>query len=115
MVTDSLKPTKQNARILYANNEEVYLNKCFYRKSDNVIAGSALTMIEGFKNLIDWGLNHEQAIHLASTNPAKIMKLETKGNIAPGYDADLVVFDKSFNIMHMIINGKIYEGESLCA
>lgn len=115
MVTDSLKPTKQNARILYANNEEVYLNKCFYRKSDDVIAGSALTMIEGFKNLIDWGLNHEQAIHMASTNPAKIMKLETKGNIAPGYDADLVVFDKNFNIMHMIIDGKIYKGENQCA
>lgn len=112
MVTDSLKPTKQNARVLYANNEEVYLDKCFYRKSDNVIAGSALTMIDGFKNLIDWGLNYEQAIHMASTNPASIMKLTAKGNIAPGYDADIVVFNQDFNITHTIINGKIYKGES---
>lgn len=112
MVTDSLKPTKQNARVLYANNEEVYLDKCFYRKSDNVIAGSALTMIDGFKNLIDWGLNYEQAIHMASTNPAAIMKQQSKGNIAPGYDADIVVFNQDFNITHTIINGKIYKGES---
>ncbi len=115
MVTDSLKPTKQNSRILYANNEEVYLDKCFYRKEDNVIAGSALTMIDGFKNLIDWGLNHEQAVHMAATNPAAIMKLTAKGNIAPGYDADLVVFNEDFNITHTIIDGKIYKGESLCA
>ena len=98
-----------------ANGEGVELNRGCSGKGDDVIAGSALTMIEGFKNLIDWGLNHEQATHMASTNPAKIMKLETKGNIAPGYDADLVVFDKNFNIMHMIIDGKIYKGENQCA
>ncbi len=115
MVTDSLKPTKQNARILYANNEEVYLDKCFYRKEDNVIAGSAMTMIDGFKNLINWGLNHEQAVHMAATNPAAIMKLTTKGSVAPGYDADLVIFNEDFNITHTIIDGKIYKGESLCA
>ena len=54
LVTDSLKPTKQKSDILYANGEEVYLDKCFYRKSDNVIAGSSLTMIDGVKNLISW-------------------------------------------------------------
>lgn len=111
MVTDALKPTKQDSSVLYANNEEVYLDKCFYRKSDNVIAGSAMTMIEGYKNLLSFGLNHEQAIHMASTNPAAIMKQEAKGNIAPGYDADIVVFNEDFHITHTIIDGKIYKGE----
>lgn len=49
LVTDSLKTTKQPSGPLIANGDEVYLDKCFYRKSDNVIAGSALTMIEGVK------------------------------------------------------------------
>ena len=57
VVTDSLKPTKQKAEHLFANNEEVYLDKCFYRKSDNVIAGSAMTMIDSVKNLVSWGLS----------------------------------------------------------
>ncbi len=108
LVTDSLKPTKQNAEVLYANNEEVYLDKCFYRKEDNVIAGSALTMIDGVKNLISWDLNIEQAIHMASTNPAAIMKQENKGCVVPGYDADLVIFNENFDISHTIIDGNIY-------
>lgn len=108
LVTDSLKPTKQNAEVLYANNEEVYLDKCFYRKEDNVIAGSALTMIDGVKNLISWDLNIEQAIHMASTNPAAIMKQENKGCVVPGYDADLVIFNENFDISHTIIDGDIY-------
>ena len=109
LVTDSLKPTKQKAKHLYANNEEVYLDKCFLRKSDNVIAGSALTMIEGVKNLISFGLSPEQAVQTASYNPATIMKQEHLGLVAPGYDADLVVFDKNFKVIKTIIKGNIFD------
>lgn len=114
LITDSLKPTKQDTPILMANNEEVYLDKCFYRKSDNVIAGSALTMIDGYKNLISFGINHDQAIHMASTNPAAIMKQQNKGRISPGFDADIVVFDEDFHIIDTIIDGKIYKGDQSC-
>ena len=107
LVTDALKPTKQNAEILTANGEEVYLNKCFYRKSDDVIAGSALTMIEGVKNLISWGLSQDQAIRMASTNPARIMNQNTKGLIAPGYDADLVIFNQNCEILATVIDGML--------
>lgn len=109
LVTDALKPTKQKAKHLYANGEEVYLDKCFIRKSDNVIAGSALTMIDGVKNLVSFGLSPEQAVQTASHNPATIMKQENIGLIAPGYDADMVVFDKDFNVLKTIIKGNIFE------
>lgn len=109
LVTDALKPTKQKAKHLYANGEEVYLDKCFLRKSDDVIAGSALTMIEGVKNLTSWGLPIEQAVQTASYNPANIMKQEHLGVIAPGYDADLVVFDKNFKVLKTIIKGNVFE------
>lgn len=109
LVTDSLKTTKQKTSPLIANGEEVYLDKCFLRKSDNVIAGSAMTMIEGIKNLVSFGLTIDQAIRMASTNPAIIMRQEHLGLIAPGYDADLVVFDKKFNPLYTIINGTIFE------
>ena len=108
-MTDALKPTKQKAEHLYANGEEVYLDKCFMRKSDNVIAGSALTMIDGVKNLVSFGLSPEQAVQTASHNPATIMKQENIGLIAPGYDADMVVFDKEFNVLKTIIKGNIFE------
>ncbi|MCX4349246.1 MAG: N-acetylglucosamine-6-phosphate deacetylase [Alphaproteobacteria bacterium] len=116
LVTDSLKTTRQDNLPLIANGDEVYLDKCFYRKSDNVIAGSALTMIDGIKNLVSFGLTLDQAVQTASTNPAKIMRREHLGLIAPGYDADLVVFDKDYNIKYTIINGQFFnQGKTPCA
>lgn len=115
LVTDALKPTKQKKKPLIANGEEVYLDKCFYRKSDNVIAGSALTMIESVKNIVSYGFTVEQAIHMASTNPARIMRIDHLGLITPGYDADIVIFNKNLNVLHTIIKGNIYyKGKKLC-
>lgn len=115
LVTDALKPTKQTKKPLIANGEEVYLDKCFYRKSDNAIAGSALTMIDSVKNIVSYGFTVEQAIHMASTNPARIMRTSHLGLIAPGYDADIVIFNKNLNILHTIIKGNIYQkGKKLC-
>ena len=115
LVTDSLKPTKQTKKPLMANGDEVYLNKCFYRKSDDAIAGSALTMIDSVKNIVSYGLHLEQAVHMASTNPARIMKQDHLGVVAPGYDADLVILSEKLQVLYTIIAGKIYrKGKLLC-
>lgn len=116
LVTDSLKPTKQTEHPLMANGEEVYLDKCFYRKSDDVIAGSALTMSDGVRNLVSFGISLDQAVQMASTNPANIMRQEHLGLIAPGYDADLVVLDQNLTPVYTIVKGEFFkEGKKLCA
>ena len=108
LVTDALKPTKQKKKPLIANGEEVYLDQCFYRKSDNAIAGSALSMLDSVRNIVSYGFHLEQAIHMAATNPARIMKQDHLGVIAPGYDADLVMLDEKLNVIYTIIQGKIF-------
>lgn len=115
LVTDALKPTKQKRKPLIANGDEVYLDRCFYRKSDDVIAGSALTMLDSVRNIVSYGFTLEQAVHMAATNPARIMKQEHLGLIAPGYDADLVIINKNLNILYTIIKGNIYyKGKKRC-
>lgn len=108
LVTDALKPTEQECTPLFANGEEVvYKGGCFHRKSDDVIAGSALTMIRGVKNLVDFGFPIGDAVRCATANPAQIMRYTTKGQLIPGYDGDVVVFDKHFNVLVSIIGGTI--------
>ncbi len=108
LVTDALKPTEQECTPLFANGEEVvYKGGCFHRKSDDVIAGSALTMIRGVKNLVDFGFPIGDAVRCATANPAQIMRYTTKGQLIPGYDGDVVVFDKHFNVLVSIIGGII--------
>ncbi|MDR3167434.1 MAG: N-acetylglucosamine-6-phosphate deacetylase [Treponema sp.] len=106
LVTDSLKPTEQRQGPFFANGEEVVFHDgVFHRKIDDIIAGSALTMIGGIKNLVSFGFTLEDAVKTATFNPAQVMRFRGKGAIIPGNDADLVVFDREFNILAMIVGG----------
>jgi len=49
----------------------------------------------------------ETAIRVATSNPAKILKLAGKGFIQEGYDADVLVLDQDFNIVYLMAMGKI--------
>ena len=113
LITDGLKPTEQKEVPFYANNEEVYFKGgVFYRKSDDVIAGSGLTMIRGIQNLVAAGFSMEDAVKTASFNPAKVMRYNNQGALIPGRFADITVFDKNYQIRLVMIGGKIIK-ESL--
>ncbi len=108
LVTDSLKPTEQKNYPLIANNEEVVKEDgLFYRKIDHVIAGSSLTMVNGLKNLADMGIPLETAVKMATSNPARILRLPRRGELSPGYRADLTILDKDFSVLAAIVSGKV--------
>jgi len=112
LVTDSLKPTEQERCPLYANREEVYKSDgIFLRKADDVIAGSALTMIKGLQNLVSFGVPIENAIEMAASNPSRILGLGKRGLLVPGYEADLAVFDKDFRVLATMVGGRFVKDE----
>ena len=103
LITDALEPTKTKL----AEDSAIYLDKCFKRKADGILVGSAITMHDGFKNLISYGATINDAVKMSSVNPARIMKQDKLGLIMPDYAADLIIFDKQYNIINTIVNGKI--------
>ena len=108
LVTDGLKPTDQTEGPLFANNEEVcFHDGAFHRVSDDVIAGSGLTMIRGIQNLVTSGFSLEDAVKTGSFNPAHVMRYNRQGAIIPGHFADLAVFDRDFSIRLVMVAGKI--------
>ena len=108
LVTDGLKPTDQTEGLLFANQEEVrFHDGAFHRASDDVIAGSGLTMIRGIRNLVAGGFSLEDAVKTASFNPAQVMRYVRQGAIIPGRLADLTVFDRNFDIRLVMVGGKI--------
>lgn len=52
-------------------------------------------------------LGLEQALCVATSNIADILKLNVKGRIKINNDADLVLIDKDYNIVHMVAMGKL--------
>ncbi len=109
LISDALK---------YAHAEppadaDFYFDKCFKRKADEVIIGSGITLYDGFRNLIEYGVSPEDAIRMAAVNPAQIMKQAGKGMIVPGYDADLIIMDKNFNLVDTMAGGKFIREKKL--
>lgn len=78
---------------------------------DGALAGSTSTLLDCVKCAIDFGIPEKDAFKMASETPAKLLGLNC-GKIAEGYDCDLIVFDDKNNIDTVIINGKIFKGDS---
>jgi N-acetylglucosamine-6-phosphate deacetylase len=63
---------------------------------DGTLAGSYQTLEKGIATMTAAaGVNLEDAVQMATAVPAQAAKLTSKGRIASGYDADLVLMDKS--------------------
>lgn len=75
--------------------------------ADGTLAGSTLTMPEAIKNMMQFtGCKLEDAIRMASFNPARTLKMEKrKGSIAEGKDADLVVMNPSLEVVMTMREG----------
>jgi len=80
-----------------------------YKLKNGTIAGSKLTMIAAVRNAVRFcGVSLKDAVAFATINPARLLGLgRHKGSIAKGRDADLVIFDKNFDVKMTIVRGKI--------
>lgn len=110
LVTDALKPTGRPQGPFTANGEEVVLEGGVWRrKTDKVIAGSALTMLKGVENLTRFGFSLPQAVACAGAVPARLLGLAGRGSLATGQTADVVLFDKQFNLFKTILTGRLFD------
>jgi len=66
------------------------------------------SLLKNFRFLVQKGiLSLQEAIKLFSTNPASFYKLEQKGKIEAGKDADLILLDKDYNLIHSLAMGRM--------
>jgi N-acetylglucosamine-6-phosphate deacetylase len=82
--------------------------------SKGFLAGSALTMDQGMRNLMRWlPLPPEQVWAIGTLNPARLLGLSAKGRIAVGADADLVLWDQELNVLKTWVGGRcLFEREN---
>lgn len=107
VVTDALLPTGQQSGPFIANGEEVaFEGGVWRRKADHVIAGSALTMARGLKNLLDFGYTLPQAARCTSSNAARLTGLTHRGRIEDGAEADITLLNKDFQPQAVFIGGE---------
>ena len=63
---------------------------------------SALTMLQGVKNLAAWGYPPADALLCATANPARLLGRSDLGVLQEGAAADLILLDKNLNLQKVM-------------
>lgn len=76
------------------------------RTLEGNLAGSTSTLFDCVRVAIGFGIPEQDAVKMATENPARLMGLDTKGKIEVGMDADFIIVDESFNLVRAIARGE---------
>jgi|SRR5436305_281006 len=72
------------------------------------LAGSVLTLDRAVRNVMSfakWSL--QQSVILGTRNPAQLIGADTKGELAVGSDADLVLLSAKGEVVHTMVGGQL--------
>ncbi|MCL2772690.1 MAG: N-acetylglucosamine-6-phosphate deacetylase [Oscillospiraceae bacterium] len=77
----------------------------------SAFAGSVATADILVRTMVkEAGVSIPNAVKMMTKNPASILGLLNKGDIADGFDADIVIFDEDINIKNVIVMGNLIDG-----
>jgi N-acetylglucosamine-6-phosphate deacetylase len=84
------------------------VTKCLggVRLPDGTLAGSTLTMDQALRNLVDLGLDLEDASRRVSTFAADYLGLADRGRLQAGAWADMVVLDSGLQLQQVFVEGE---------
>lgn len=109
LVTDAVTPAGTDLTEFDMAGTQAYVTdgKCHY--DDGTIAGAAITMIDGVRNLINHvGLSREEALRMASLYPAQALKIDDEyGQLKENYKANITLIDSNNDITTTIQMGKL--------
>lgn len=109
LITDSMRAKGMPEGKSELGGQVVYVKDGTARLEDGTIAGSVLTYIHAFQNIMKFaGVPLEDAVQMSSGNQAKEFGLTQKGALKPGRDADMVILDESFELNATISMGELY-------
>lgn len=111
LITDSIEASGLEDGQYKLGNQAVFVKDNSARLADGTLAGSILAMNNAVKNAYQHlGLTINQAVNLASYNPAKNLNLIDLGEIAVNKTADIIMFDEELDVDFVMIDGMVKIG-----
>lgn len=108
LITDSMRAKGMPEGKSELGGQVVYVKDGTARLEDGTIAGSVLTYIKAFQNVIRFtGVSIEDAVKMTSGNQAREFGMTQKGAISVGKDADFVLLDEKLNLVGTVSYGKM--------
>ncbi|UIR56082.1 N-acetylglucosamine-6-phosphate deacetylase [Sphingobacterium sp. SRCM116780] len=94
-----------------ACSEGIYqhvLNNGYYSLPDGTISGAAISLLEAVKNAVQHvDIPLAEAIRMATTYPARLLKRKDIGNLNKNSIANILVFSDDFELQHVVVKGKL--------
>ena len=110
MITDALQAKGVGeGRYVFGGQEiDIKSNGGAYLANSNSLAGSTLRFNQSLKNVIERaGVEEVSAINACTINPAKVLHMDdVKGRLRSGYDADIVVLDRDYEVLETYVLGQ---------
>ena len=89
----------------YVRNDAMWLD---VGKPTERLAGATITLMDGVRNVINWGYALEEALTMATLTPARNLGVaKSVGSIATGKAADVVIVDGNLSVQDVILRGKL--------
>lgn len=116
-ITDSLKgsgnPPGTYEGLIPGEPVVVTEDRGIRRKSDGILSGSAISGITAFRNAVrKFGRSIPDASVLCSRTPARVIGLPSKGHLAAGLDADMILLDASLGLRATVLGGAVAWGSA---
>lgn len=103
LISDSMEATGMEDGTYSLGGQQVTKSGSKATLSDGTLAGSVTDLFTCFKNAVDIGIPLEDAVKMASYNPAKSIGMEDQvGLLKEGYYADILLLDKDLNLVRVI-------------
>jgi len=108
LVTDAMPPVGADSPSYELYGEVITAVDGVVRNAAGSLAGSALDMATAVRNAVNLlGLSLEEAARMASRYPAQFLNVDDRlGEIAEGYQADLVLLDDALQVRATWIAGE---------
>jgi N-acetylglucosamine-6-phosphate deacetylase len=106
LVTDAIEAAMLDAGDYELGGRPVRLRDGAVRLPDGTLAGSVLTMDEAVRNLVASGAAWTDAVHAASTAPARLLGRDDLGLLGPGLPAHITVLDDELRVRRTLVSGR---------
>ena len=109
LVTDAIAAAGAPAGEYRLATRTVHSDGGVPKLGSGAIAGSVLTMVEAFRNILAFtGCTLPEAARMASTGPARLLGEDRrKGRLVPGYDADVTVLSPDLSVEAVWRGGRL--------
>jgi N-acetylglucosamine-6-phosphate deacetylase len=109
LVTDAMAAMGLGDGVYHLGDYKVTANGRRATLSNGTLAGSTLSLDQALRNLLNYtGCSQAEAVRTITTTPATLLGIAgKKGQIATGYDADLVLLTPDFRVVATVIDGQM--------